>query len=39
MSLQNLLGISLEVIAPNLTQASQLLAAADRNIAEPNWQD
>lgn len=34
MSLQNLLGISLEAIGPNSTQASQLLAAADRNIAD-----
>ena len=34
MSLQNLLGVSLERIAPNPQQVAQLLAAADRNIAD-----
>ena len=34
MSLQNLLGISLETVEPDKPQIAQLLAAADRNIAD-----
>ncbi|MCO5119292.1 MAG: DNA-binding protein [Burkholderiaceae bacterium] len=34
MSLQQLLGISLESVEPNPRQIAQLLAAADRNIAD-----
>lgn len=34
MSLQNLLGISLETVEPSAQQAASLLAAADRNIAD-----
>ena len=34
MSLQNLLGISLETVEPDRQQMTQLLAAADRNIAD-----
>jgi hypothetical protein len=34
MSLQNLLGISLEAVEPNAQQVALLLAAADRNIAD-----
>ncbi len=34
MSLQNLLGISLEVVEPSAQQVASLLAAADRNIAD-----
>lgn len=32
--MQNLLGISLEAVEPNSQQIAQLLAAADRNIAD-----
>lgn len=34
MSLQNLVGISLETVEPNAQQVRSLLAAADRNIAD-----
>ena len=34
MSLQNLLGISLETVEPSAQQVASLLAAADRNIAD-----
>lgn len=34
MSLQNLLGVSLEKAPPNALQITQLLAAANRNIAD-----
>ncbi|MEJ5150372.1 hypothetical protein [Comamonas sp. MYb396] len=34
MSLQNLVGISLETVEPHAQQVRSLLAAADRNIAD-----
>lgn len=34
MSLQNLLGVSLDVVAPDKQQLAKLLAAAQRNIAD-----
>ena len=34
MSLQNLLGRSLEAVAPDRTAIARLLAAAERNLAD-----
>ncbi len=34
MSLQNLLGSSLDAVAPNKAHVAKLLAAAERNIAD-----
>ncbi len=34
MTLQNLLGISLDAVAPKRTQVARMLAAAERNMAD-----
>ena len=34
MTLQNLLGISLDAVAPERTQVARMLAAAERNMAD-----
>lgn len=39
MTLQNLLGISLEAVAPTRAQVSKLLAAAGRNLADARLEE
>ena len=34
MTLQNLLGISLDAVAPERTQVARMLAAVERNLAD-----
>ena len=38
MTLKNLLGISLDAIAPDKAQVAKLLVAAERNIADAQLQ-
>jgi hypothetical protein len=39
MTLQNLLGISLEAVAPTRAQVTKLLAAAGRNLADARLEE